>query len=239
MNETKSFRHKKSLGQNFLADMAILRKIVERAALKPEDVILEIGTGQGVLSREILESPCSFLYSVEIDRTLEPFLSDIHILYPERFLLLWGDAMETDYSILTPAPVKVVANIPYNITTPILWKLLETLPSVGYFLLMVQREAADRITAVPRTKDRYPLGVTLELLGSTQKVMNVPATAFRPVPEVESCLLEISLQKERRLLVTDGFWRGMLRSGFSQRRKKLLKNLKNYRNEIPWTVVFE
>jgi 16S rRNA (adenine1518-N6/adenine1519-N6)-dimethyltransferase len=234
----KSFRHKKSLGQNFLADRNILGKIVERAAPATGEVLLEIGAGQGVLTRELLASPCGFLYSMEIDRGLEPFLSDIPLLHPDRFQLIWGDALEADFSHLSPAPVKVVANIPYNITTPLLWKLLEMLPSAGFFLLMVQKEAADRMTASPSTKERYPLGVTLELMGNARKVLNVPPTAFRPVPAVHSCLLEITLGKEHRELATDAFWRGMLRSGFAQRRKKLLKNLKAFRNEVPWAEVF-
>jgi 16S rRNA (adenine1518-N6/adenine1519-N6)-dimethyltransferase len=238
MVEGKTFRHKKSLGQNFLADRNILRKIVERAAPAAGDVLLEVGAGQGVLTRELLASPCAFLFSMEIDRGLEPFLSDIPLLYPGRFRLIWGDALETEYSLLSPAPAKVVANIPYNITTPLLWKFLETLPSAGYLLLMVQKEAADRITAPPATKERYPLGITLELMGSARKVLNVPPTAFRPVPAVHSCLLEISLGKEHRELATDRFWRGMLKSGFAQRRKKLLKNLKAFREDIPWQNVF-
>jgi len=238
MVERKPFRHKKSLGQNFLADRNILRKIVERAAPAPGDVLLEVGAGQGVLTRELLASPCTFLYSMEIDRGLEPFLSDIPLLHPPRFRLIWGDALEADFSLLSPAPDKVVANIPYNITTPLLWKLLETLPSAAYFLLMVQKEAADRMIAPPATKERYPLGVTLELTGSVRNVLNVPPTAFRPVPAVNSCLLEISLGKEHRELATDVFWRGMLRSGFAQRRKKLLKNLKAFRDDVPWPEVF-
>ncbi|MBL3538584.1 16S rRNA (adenine(1518)-N(6)/adenine(1519)-N(6))-dimethyltransferase RsmA [Aminivibrio sp.] len=238
MIERKPFRHKKNLGQNFLADRNILRKIVERAAPAAGDVILEVGSGQGVLTRELLASPCTFLFSMEIDRGLEPFLSDISLLHPGRFCLIWGDALEADYSLLSPAPSKVVANIPYNITTPLLWKLLETLPSAGYFLLMVQKESAERITAPPSTKERYPLGVTLELTGSARKVLNVPPAAFRPVPAVHSCLLEITLGKEHRELATDGSWRGMLRSGFAQRRKKLLNNLKTFREDIPWPEVF-
>ena len=186
MVERKPFRHKKSLGQNFLADRNILRKIVERAAPAPGDVLLEVGAGQGVLTRELLASPCAFLYSMEIDRGLEPFLSDIPLLHPARFRLIWGDALEADFSLLSPAPDKVVANIPYNITTPLLWKLLETLPSAAYFLLMVQKEAADRMIAPPATKERYPLGVTLELTGSVRNVLNVPPTAFRPVRAVNS-----------------------------------------------------
>ena len=237
--ESENFRHKKSLGQNFLVDRNILRFIVERASPGAEDVVLEIGPGKGVLTREILASSCSLLYSVEIDRALEPFLSGIEALHPRRFRLIWGDAMEAAYSSFSPPPGKVIANIPYNITTPLIWRLLEELPSVRYYLLMVQKEAAERITAPSGTKSRYPLGITLELMGKASTVRNVPREVFRPVPGVDSCLLEILLSGEHRKLPVDTLWRGMLRSGFSQRRKKLLKNLRGFHPALPWQDFFE
>lgn len=238
MKNARFFHHKKSLGQNFLSDLNILRAIVRKASPHPEDSILEIGAGQGVLTRELLASPCSFLFSVEIDRGLAPFLANLPLLHSKRFALIWGDALQMDFTSLTPSPSKVVANIPYNITTPLLWHLLETLQETKYFLLMVQKEAADRIVALPRTKARYPLGITLEVMGKASSVLKVPPQAFRPVPKVESRLLEISLSGEHATLPCDPLWRDMLRRGFSQRRKKLSKNLRAFRPEIPWEELF-
>ena len=236
MAHEHSFRTKKSLGQNFLVDRNILRCILEQAHILPEDTVLEIGAGQGVLTRELAASPCAFLFSVEIDDGLEPYLRDIQLLYPGKFALLWGDALVLEYASLSPAPTKVVANIPYNITTPLLWRLLEQLPGMGtsYFLLMVQKEAAERITASPGTKERYPLGITLELMGSASSVREVPPTAFRPAPAVVSALLEIRLSGTYSFLPNDTLWRDLLRSGFSQRRKKLTNNLRSFLPSIRW-----
>ncbi len=233
------FRHKKSLGQNFLEDKRVLEKIVEIAAPGPEDVILEIGAGKGILTERLLSSGCSLLHGVEIDRELEPFLEGIMRLHEGRFMLHWGDALEVDFAGLAPAPQKVVANIPYHITTALLWKLLETAPGVDYILLMVQREAALRISAPSGTKDRGPLGVTIEAMGKAEILFTVPRGAFRPAPEVDSCLFEISLEKNRRPLASNRLWRDILRFGFGQRRKKLLRNLTSSLTQIPWRELLE
>jgi 16S rRNA (adenine1518-N6/adenine1519-N6)-dimethyltransferase len=231
------FRHKKSLGQNFLADERVLEKIAKRAAIRPSDIILEIGPGKGVLTRKLLASGCSFLHSVEIDRDLGPFLEDLENGEKNRFWLHWGDAMEMNFAGLSPAPSKVVANIPYHITTPLIWKLLETVPSADYLLLMVQKEAAARIGAPAGTKDRGPLGATLEAMGSAKILFTVPAGAFRPAPAVDSCLFEIHLVK-RRGLARNSLWRDMLKYGFGRRRKKALGNLAASLPRAPWRELF-
>ena len=239
--EQKGFKNKKSLGQNFLVDRNILRHILEQADLCVDDTVLEIGAGQGVLTRELAASPCSFVFSVEIDEGLSEYLRDITLLYPNTFSLLWGDALAVDYSSLSPVPTKVVANIPYNITTPLLWRLLEQLPEAGtgYFLLMVQKEAAERITAPPGTKERYPLGITLELMGKARSVRTVHPQSFRPVPAVESSLLEIRLSGMHATLPKDSLWRNLLRSSFAQRRKKLSNNLRGFYPSVSWSEAFE
>ncbi|HPR90057.1 MAG TPA: 16S rRNA (adenine(1518)-N(6)/adenine(1519)-N(6))-dimethyltransferase RsmA, partial [Synergistaceae bacterium] len=219
----------------------ILLSILEQADLSEKDTVLEIGAGQGVLTRELAASKCSFLFSVEIDEGLSEFLRDITLLYPNTFSLLWRDALAVNYSSLSPAPTKVVANIPYNITTPLLWRLLEQLPEVGtdYFLLMVQKEAAERITAPPGTKERYPLGITLELMGKSRSVQKVHPRSFRPAPAVESSLLEIRLSGQHTSLPKDILWRSLLRSSFAQRRKKLSNNLRVFRPSVCWNEAFE
>ncbi|MDI9369962.1 MAG: rRNA adenine N-6-methyltransferase family protein, partial [Synergistota bacterium] len=124
-------------------------------------------------------------------------------------------------------PSKVVANIPYNITTPLVWRFLEQLSPLGtdYFLLMVQREAAERMVAPPRTKARFPLGITLELMGGTSIIRTVSPRSFRPVPSVLSALIEVVLTGIHADLPNDPLWRSLLRAGFSHRRKKLANNL--------------
>ncbi len=221
----RGFRHNTSIGQNFLVDPSILRVIMDRVRLQDQDVVLEVGPGQGALSRELLDSPCRFVHAVEIDRRLEPYLESLD---PDgtRFQLHWGDAVRFEYGSVTPLPNRVVANIPYHITTPLIWKLLEDLAPQGmdYMLLMVQKEAADRICAQAGTRDRYPLGVTLDAMGSSRIVRRIPPTVFRPQPRVDSALLEIRLVRKCRL-PTDRFWRRLIAGAFSQRRKTLANNL--------------
>ena len=170
-----------------------------------------------------------------------PFLSDLPAMYPDRLALLWGDALSIDYTGLVPPPTKVVANIPYNITTPLVWRLLEQLPGGGadYFLLMVQREAAERIIAPPHTKERYPLGVTVELMGSASIVRHVSPGSFRPSPAVSSALLEIRLSGQNRDLPNDPLWRSMLRTGFAMRRKMLINNLRLHYPSVEWNELFQ
>ncbi len=239
MSDGPRFHQKKSLGQNFLTDRKVLAQIIDRASLSPEDVVLEIGPGQGVLTRELLASPCAFVHSVEIDRGLEPFLADLPLRHPNRFALHWADALHFDYSSLNPVPLKVVANLPYNVTTPLLWRLLELLPTATEYIVMVQKEAAERLTAPSRTKARYPLGITLEIMGHADIVLSVPPSAFRPSPKVDSAVLKITLSGRYPDLPRNILWRELLRRGFAQRRKKLSKNLKTWRPDLSWNEILQ
>jgi 16S rRNA (adenine1518-N6/adenine1519-N6)-dimethyltransferase len=217
----------KRLGQNFLADRGVLAEIVERARVSPNDVILEVGPGMGVLTRELLSKNCSRLFAVEMDTRLKDSLDTLSAEFGPRLSLVWGDAMRVDYGTLSPFPNKAVANIPYNITTPLLWRLLAFAPrGLTSHLYMVQKEAADRLTAKPDTKERYPLGVALEVMGETTLVRKVPPTCFRPAPRVDSALVEIRLTRNFHLM-QDSRWSNLLHAGFRQRRKTLVNNLKN------------
>ncbi len=220
------FRHNRTLGQNFLVNPQVIRRSLEAAELMPDDVVLEVGPGQGVLTSQILQQRCRFLHSLEIDSRLAPWLQPLEAAFPDRFRLTWGDAMDLDLAELQPRPNKMVANIPYHITTPLIWKVLEQLAPLGFqrLVLLVQREAAQRLVAAPRTKDRYPLGVTLELMGTVATIMKVSPGSFIPPPRVFSALVVIDLA-HRLDLACDDLWRRLLRSAFAQRRKKLVHNL--------------
>lgn len=225
MQKKPSFIHKTSLGQNFLVDKNILGKILEYAAVSSMDVILEVGSGMGVLTSELASSGCRKVYSIEIDRRLDPFLAPLKEKY-SNLSIIWADAVKYDFGKMDPFPTKMVANIPYNITTPLLWELI-TIPEskqLNYFLIMVQKEAAERICAPPGTKERYPLGITIEAMGKARILRTIPPRAFRPIPKVESALLEIRINKEFSYAY-DRIWRNMLKTGFAQRRKKLANNL--------------
>ena len=241
MPEGPSFHHKKSLGQNFLSDRGILLAICRLAGLGEQDVVLEIGAGKGALTLALLESPCRLLYSVEIDRSLEPFLQDISLLHPGRLMMIWEDALSISFRSLAPVPTKVVANIPYNITTPLLWHLLKELAPAGTesFLVMVQKEAAERLMAPAGTRRRSPLGVTLEAMGTLRSVLQVQAGAFRPRPSVDSSVLSFRPRDERRNLPDDPFWMDLLRAAFLQRRKKLVNKRRARDGTRPWERFLE
>lgn len=222
-----TFVHKKKFGQNFLADKNILREIAAHAKISEADTVLEIGAGQGVLSREILERGAT-LHAIEIDETLREWLSPLEHEWGEKFRLHFADAVKIDYSAFSPFPNKVVANIPYNITTPLLHKLIGFAErGLRKFILTVQLEAAQRLMAKADTKARYPLGVTLEAMGSVKILRHVARTCFRPPPNVDSCVIEINLERNFAL-GCDENWNKFLHTGFRQRRKKLLNNMKGF-----------
>lgn len=214
------------IGQNFLVDKNILGVILDSSDVGPGDVVLEVGAGKGVLTEGLLERGASLVHSLEIDRRLEPFLDEIRTRY-SNLRILWGDALKGGLPIeLDPPPNKMIANIPYHITTPLIWKVLELYSPVGlrYMLLMVQKEAAEKICAPARSKDRYPLGVTIHAMGEARILRRVPPEVFNPSPEVTSALLEITITKGLEL-PGDKVWRTLIRSAFSHRRKTLLNNL--------------
>ena len=229
----EGFRTLRRYGQNFLVDRGVLEDIVRRAAIGEEDVVLEIGPGQGVLTRALLERGCAHLHAVELDERLRPYLEGLASREP-RLSLYWGDALRMDCGALSPFPRKVVANIPYNITTPLIWSLLRLgARGLRHHLYMVQKEAADRLTASADTKERYPLGVALEVMGAVERVRRVPPSCFRPRPRVDSEVIEIVLSRNFHLM-EDGLWSGLLHRAFAQRRKTLFNNLKGFEGLEDW-----
>ncbi len=223
----------KRYGQNFLTDKNILSCIIRRAEISHNDVILEIGPGHGVLTRSLLSEKVKCLHAVEIDNRLRPELEELASDNPS-LKLHWGDAVRFDYSTLQPFPNKVIANIPYNITTPLIWELLKfSGHGLTYHLYMLQKEAAMRITAPPDTKERYPLGVTVQAMGRASIVRNVSRECFRPVPEVDSALTEIITDKNFELM-NDSLWSDILHRGFFHRRKTLANNLKGFADVLEY-----
>jgi 16S rRNA (adenine1518-N6/adenine1519-N6)-dimethyltransferase len=207
-----SARAKKELGQHFLVDENILRVIERLAELSPTDVVLEIGPGRGILTR-FLADRVAFVHAVEIDRSLEPFLPT-----SENVRLHWGDALALDLGALDPPPGKLVANLPYNVATPIVVESLDCLPQVESWCVMVQREVADRFFARPSTKAYGAVSVLVQL--ATERTGSHPVTreVFRPRPNVDSMLVAF----RRTGLPAD--WTALKRvveAGFAHRRKTL------------------
>jgi 16S rRNA (adenine1518-N6/adenine1519-N6)-dimethyltransferase len=174
---------KKHLGQHFLVDDNILGVIERLAALSPQDVVLEVGPGLGVLTR-FLGVRVAHIHAVEIDRSLEPGLRDL-----PRTDVHWGDALALDLAALEPPPRKLVANLPYNIATPLVVESLERLPTLETWCVMVQREVADRFFATRGTKAYGGVSVLIQLTAERTGFHRVSREVFRPRPAVESALV--------------------------------------------------
>jgi len=178
---------KKALGQHFLVDENILGVIGRMSELDPSDVVLEVGPGLGILTRYLADR-VDVVHAVELDRSLEGPLRE-RLGERENVRLTFGDALALDLASLEPAPTKLIANLPYNIATPLVVESLEGIPSLRRWCVMVQREVADRFFASPRTKAYGAVSVLVQL--KTRKVGFHPVapTVFRPRPRVDSALL--------------------------------------------------
>ena len=216
---------KKKLGQNFLTDRNITKKIVASSGATPEDNILEIGPGFGALTREIVEI-CPTFTVVEKDRKLAGFIRQE---YPQLHVLE-ADFLETNLEELArEKPLRVLGNIPYSITTPILFKLLEQRHNIISATLMMQHEVAMRIVAKPSTKDYGILAVQMQAFTDVTYLFKVGRKVFRPQPGVDSAVIRMTPKNNVTLQDADGF-RRFVRIAFHQRRKTLLNNLKESYN---------
>ena len=211
---------RKQLGQHFLVDENILGVIERLAELEAGDVVLEIGPGLGVLTR-LLASRVAHVHTVEIDPRLAPELErtlsgrenvDVHL----------GDALRLDLAALEPPAGKLVANLPYNVATPLLVESLDGLPSVGLWCVMIQREVADRLFAEPETKAYGAVSVLVQLAARRTGFHPVSRTVFRPVPNVDSALVAF-----RRIPLPDDYpaVKRVVEAAFAHRRKTLPNSL--------------
>ncbi len=205
---------RKSLGQHFLVDPNILRVIGRLAELEPDDVVLEVGPGLGVLTRYLGEH-VAHVHAVELDRRLEPHLSGI-----SNTELHWGDALRLDVATLAPPPHKLVANLPYNIATPLVAESL-SVDLLELWCVMVQREVADRFVAVPSTKAYGAVSVVVQLTTEQIGFHPVSREVFRPRPNVDSALVAL-----RRTGPAPGAdVRRLVNAAFAHRRKTLANSL--------------
>jgi len=214
---------KKSLGQNFLFDPSILSRIIEVSGITPDDTVVEIGPGPGRLTL-MLSKNAKRVVAIELDGDLYQKLKE-EVEGRENIELVSGDALKYDYNKL--GPFKVVANIPYYITTPLIFKLLEARSSLISMTLTIQKEVAQRIVAGPGTKDYGVLSLAVQYYAEPEIKFIIPATAFRPVPKVDSAAIRMVIRKGPKVVVADEalFFR-VIRTGFSQRRKTLSNALK-------------
>ncbi|HEU4393215.1 MAG TPA: 16S rRNA (adenine(1518)-N(6)/adenine(1519)-N(6))-dimethyltransferase RsmA [Solirubrobacterales bacterium] len=208
------------LGQNFLADPNLLDAIVRDAAIGPEEVVLEVGAGEGVLT-ERLAAAAAHVHTVEIDRGLEPALASLAA--QPNVSLHWGDAMKLDLAGLAPAPTAMVANLPYSVATPLLLRTVERLPSLAAWTVMVQREIADRLRAAPGSRIYGAPSVQLQLACEVELVRRVDPAVFRPRPRVDSAVLRL----RRTGPAADPATRDLVRAAFAHRRKSLARSLEH------------
>ena len=210
---------KKALGQHFLVDQNIVGVIGRLSALAPDDVVLEIGPGLGVRT-SYLADHARLVHAIELDRSLEPALRDA-LGDRTNVELLWGDALAMDLAELRPAPTKLVANLPYNIATPLVVETLEHTASLDRWCVMVQREVADRFFAIPRTKSYGAVSVLVQLAARKIGFHPVPPTVFRPRPRVDSALVAF----ERAPVAPIAEVRPIVEAAFAHRRKTLANSV--------------
>lgn len=226
---TATLRHlkpKQSLGQNFLVDDNISRKIVQSLSLKSTDVVLEIGPGQGALTRHLVEK-VRHLVAVEIDQRVvenlqERFSSKQTTILHQDFL----DVHLDDWQKKFGATLRIVGNIPYHLTSPILFKIFESCSSVSDCTLMMQKEVAQRLTAKPGTRAYGILSVFTQFYGIATLLFVVSPNCFYPKPKVTSAVVHIQLQERPRHHVNEELFRTVVKTVFGKRRKTLRNCLK-------------
>jgi 16S rRNA (adenine1518-N6/adenine1519-N6)-dimethyltransferase len=207
---------KKALGQHFLADRNILGVVGRLAELDSADVVLEIGPGLGVLTA-FLADRVAHVHAVELDRSLEPKLTEA-LAGRENVELRFGDALALDVTALEPPPSKLVANLPYNVATPIVAESLDGQPTVELWCVMVQREIAERFFARPGTKAYGAVSVLVQLAARRTGFHPVSRSVFRPPPNVDSALVAF---RRRPLPPEFDRVKGIVRAAFAHRRKTL------------------
>jgi 16S rRNA (adenine1518-N6/adenine1519-N6)-dimethyltransferase len=216
----------RELGQHFLVDENILGVAGRLADLQPDDIVLEVGAGLGVLTAYLAER-VRLVHAVELDRGLEPHLRERLTGYDNVELVL-GDALTLPLEALDPAPAKLVANLPYQIATPLVAESLDGLPSLDLWCVMVQREVADRFFASPGTKSYGAVSVLVQLTGERTGYHPVARTVFRPPPNVDSAL--VALRRVRSWGPEFAHVKEIVQAAFTHRRKTLLNSLELVRD---------
>lgn len=225
------FAFQKKFGQNFLIDEHVLNKIILAAGVTKEDVVLEIGPGFGTMTQYLAEAAKEVI-AVEIDKTLIPILQDTLQEY-DNITLMNEDILKVDIAALVQEknnkrPIKVVANLPYYITTPIIMGLFESHVPLENVTVMVQKEVASRMQAGPGTKDYGALSLAVQFYAEPYIVANVPPNCFIPRPNVGSAVIRLTKWKKQPVQVkNEAFMFSLIRASFNQRRKTLQNSLVN------------
>ncbi|MFA5323909.1 MAG: 16S rRNA (adenine(1518)-N(6)/adenine(1519)-N(6))-dimethyltransferase RsmA [Smithella sp.] len=223
-----SIKPRKSLGQSFLIEKDIIEDIAAAANITKDDVVVEIGSGIGVLT-EYLAGNAAKLIAVELDNKLVEVLKEKLLKY-ENVQICSGDILKFDFGAIAGDKkhnLKVIGNIPYNISSPVLFYLLANRKIIDSFLLMMQKEVVQRLVASPGNKNYGVPSVILQMFADSEKVMDVPAACFYPRPKVDSSVIKGCFLEESKVeLLDEAFFIKLVRESFAQRRKMLINNLK-------------
>lgn len=227
-----NFNFQKKFGQNFLINTGVLEDIIDAAEVTDEDMVLEIGPGIGTMTQYLCENARQVI-AVEIDTNLIPILKDTLSAY-DNVRIINDDILKVDINELAREynngrPIKVVANLPYYITTPIIMGLFESHVPIESITVMVQKEVADRMQAAPGTKDYGALSLAVQYYSKPQIVVNVPPSCFMPQPKVGSTVISLRRHQQPVVQVEDEkLMFKVIRASFNQRRKTLANGLNNY-----------
>jgi 16S rRNA (adenine1518-N6/adenine1519-N6)-dimethyltransferase len=220
----------KALGQNFLLDLNLTGRIARAAGVLENHEIIEVGPGPGGLTRALLDNGAKRVIAIERDARCIPALQEIAEAYPERLIIIQGDALETDFASLVSGPARIVANLPYNIATPLLVGWLQSEPWPPYFkslTLMFQREVAERICAKPRTKAYGRLSVLAQWRTQPRMLFDVDPRCFTPAPAVTSTIVELIPREKPLAEARPQSLEKIVASAFGQRRKMLRSALRS------------
>ncbi|CCQ93252.1 dimethyladenosine 16S ribosomal RNA transferase [[Clostridium] ultunense Esp] len=221
------FEFSKSLGQNFLIDGNIVRKIGQEGNITKEDYVLEIGPGIGTLTEELALN-AKKVVAVELDKSLLPILDETLRDYP-NIEIIHGDILRVDINRLIEekmagGPIKVVANLPYYVTTPIIAKLIEEDLNIESIIIMIQKEVAHRIVASPGSKQYGSLSVFVKFYTQPEILIPVPKTVFMPQPKVDSAVIRLNIKRDLPEIDREIFFQ-VVKAAFSKRRKTILNSL--------------
>lgn len=226
-----NFRLQKKFGQNFLIDNNILEKIIDAAQVTQEDCVLEIGPGIGTMTRCLAER-AKKVVAVEIDKNLIPILQETLMDHP-NVTVVHSDILKVDINHIVEEenggrPIKVVANLPYYITTPIIMALFENHIAIQSITIMVQKEVADRMQAGPGSKDYGALSLAVQYYAKPEVITKVPASCFMPKPNVDSTVIRLTKYERPPVEVkSEAYLFAVIRASFNQRRKTLVNGLVN------------
>lgn len=222
----------KDLGQNFLVDDSVIENIIEVSEIKSKDFVIEIGPGLGTLTSKLVEKAGKVI-AIELDKKMIEILNDRFSLY-ENFKVINEDVLKVDLNNLIKNEndknytVKIVANLPYYITTPIIMKLLEEKLNINSITVMIQKEVADRLTEIPGGKNTGAITYCVYYYANAQEMMTVQNTSFIPAPKVNSEVIKLDIRKEPPVhLKNEEIFFKVIKASFMQRRKTLLNGLAN------------